>query len=145
MRLSREKKVGLAELVKLAVCREIHLGYYESNEDQDVYVSLAIGEDDTVEFHSDSVIKSNHTFTVDTEEEITEDTPLPKTKVLRINGTELSICHYKEGVTIREIISQNDYRSTAEQIYIIADEDRPPIRVWTKGYGIEKDMVIGIN
>ncbi|MDW8546339.1 MULTISPECIES: hypothetical protein [Staphylococcus] len=129
MKIKTKKQLNLPQLIEWAwenkIKDEIFTCEYDSRE---VYF------DNLSRFVSESYISNNTTFTVEVEEEITEDTKLDL--VERFIGGMGSVCYTSHTMSIKECLKRSPRDCTTTHFYI-ENDDRELILIWRDGKLVE--------
>lgn len=126
--IKTKKEMNLPELIEWLIRkRNLDEGIFLSDKHNSVHVT----DDGILEFFGTFY---NDTFTVEVEEEITEDTVIPKI-------AELNLCGYdqheelfvNENKSIKQLLSEEE---TNNKAFYIMNDDKTMTLIWTKEKGL---------
>lgn len=127
--IKTKKEMNLPELIEWGWKNEIEKRSFISNGGK-----VTANFEDMGRFIADNFISSDVTFTVEIEEEITEDTVIPKI-------AELNLCGYdqheelfvNENKSIKQLLSEEETNNVA---FYIMNDDKTLTLIWTKEKGL---------
>lgn len=126
MKIKTKKEMNLPELIEWAIKKDIKdEKFYSKN-----------GCHISIDFRGHAFlwdIRLNEIFTVEIEEEITEDTKLDL--VERFIGGTGSVCYTSHSMSIKECLKRSPKKCTTTHFYI-ENEDKELVLIWTKEKGL---------
>ena len=124
MKIKRKKQLNLPQLIEYAWDNNIRNKTYRSSESAEI----EFREGDVVRVY---LIESDDLFTVEVEEEITEDTKLDL--IERFIGGMDSVCYTSDGnTTIKECLKRSPSDCTTTHFYI-ENDNRELVLIWRDG------------
>src|SRR5699024_4723269 len=127
--IKRKVEMNLPQLIEWAWENGIEKRSFKSNDGKVIANFEDIGH-----FITDNFVSSDVTFTVEVEEEITEDTKLEL--VERFIGGMGNVCYTSHRLTIKECLKRNPRDCTTTHFYI-ENDNRDLVLIWRDGKLVE--------
>ncbi|MBU0437778.1 hypothetical protein [Staphylococcus succinus] len=124
MKIKTKKQLNLPQLIEWAMKNDIKNKDYRAN-DTAGYISEVYFSETGLPIFS-SMVDKQDTFTITTEEEITEETVLSKVLIVFKNEST----EFIEGLSVEDI-----YKSSVDSIYHVRN-DKAMILIWTSEKGL---------
>lgn len=128
MKIKTKKQLNLPQLIEWAWDNDLRDLSFRGHDKKGYVVSISIN--DKGEFTSDWRISKNDLFTVEVEEEITEDTKLDL--IERFIGGTGSVCYTSHTMSINKCLRTAPSDITITHYYI-ENDDRELILIWRDG------------
>ncbi|MEY8599928.1 hypothetical protein [Staphylococcus shinii] len=128
MKIKTKKQLNLPQLIEWAWDNGVRNVTFRGLDKKGYVVSISIN--DKGEFTSDWRISKNDLFTVEVEEEITEDTVLPTLIERRDFGNELTYSRY-------EYVRIKDIKDRSSTVFYIENDDLTMTLIWRDGRLVE--------
>lgn len=122
MKIKTKKQLNLPQLIEWAMKNKIKGKMFLTES------AYCVGFDKHgfIYFNSTNTMPLDHTFTVEVEEEVTEDTVIPKVLIVFKNEST----EFIEGLSIEDI-----YKSSVDSIYYVK-KDKTMTLIWTHDKGL---------
>lgn len=130
MKIKQKKQLNLAQLIEWAWDNEIKDRKFLT----DNYYRVGFDRHGFIYFNSVSTMPLDELFTVEVEEEITEDTKLDL--VERFIGSTGNVCYTSHTMSINKCLRTSPGNITTTHFYI-ENDDRELILIWRDGKMIE--------
>lgn len=132
VKIKQKKTMNLPQLIEWAWENNVSDLSFRGHDEEGSVVYISINEKG--EFTSDWRISKNDTFTVEVEEEITEDTELDL--IERFIGSMGSVCYTSHTMSINKCLKMApDYINTTH--FYIENDDRELVLIWRDGKLVE--------
>lgn len=126
MKIKTKKQLNLPQLIEYIWDKDIKNEYFRRL-NRGLFKYVWVNEDSDIEFDDDIIFRKNDLFTVEVEEEITEDTVMPKLLLVYESGD----LHFVESRSIKGLS-----KSCIEAIHILND-DLTMTLIWRDGKLVE--------
>lgn len=132
MKIKTTKQLNLPQLIEWAWDNDVRNVTFRGLDKKGYVVSISIN--DKGDFTSDWRISKNDTFTVEVEEEITEDTELDL--IERFIGGMGYACYTSHKMSIKECLKRSPKECTTTHFYI-ENDNRELLLIWRDGKLVE--------
>ncbi|MEX6272150.1 hypothetical protein AB6F13_01425 [Staphylococcus saprophyticus] len=136
MKIKRKKQLNLPQLIEWALVNEIKHKTFQSNPNFDG-VTYKLGFNKVGDLYFEEPLTPTLLFTVEVEEEITEDTKLPKSlAIFEHNGKLYSEMH--ENKNINDILKMDiKVKSSSTKTIHMVNDDGTHTLIWHEGKLVE--------
>lgn len=125
MKIKTKKQLNLPQLIEWAWNNNVRNRHIRADQDISAVFINKFGD-----VYTTDDVKHDYTFTIEVEEEITEDTKLDLIERF-IGGTD-SVCYTSQRATIKECLKRTPRDCTTTHFYI-ENDDRELVLIWQDG------------
>lgn len=125
MKIKSKKQMSLPQLIEWAAVNDVKVRVFESNPNFDG-VTYKLGFNKAGDLYFDEALSPTLLFTIEVEEEITEDTKISELAQYSVFGFR----------TTRNNVSINHVKDENSLAFYIMNDDRTMTLIWTKEKGL---------